>query len=68
VYTPFIDDLEVVYIFPDQGRVRTLYQLGFHIGVEPPLDLLIVKLKRFGINFLAGDSTGAIKLNSGFPF
>jgi hypothetical protein len=68
IYTPLIDDLDIIYSFPDQGRVQTLYQLGFHIGVDPPFDLRIVKLKRFGITFLAGDSLGAIKLNSGFPF
>jgi hypothetical protein len=68
IYTPFVDDLDIILTFPDQKSVRTLYQLGFHTGVDPPIDLRIVKLERFGITFLAGDSLGAIKLNSGFPF
>jgi hypothetical protein len=68
IYTPFVDDLDIIFAFPDQRRIRTLYQLGFHVGVDPPFDLRLFKLERFGITFLAGDSMGAIKLNSGFPF
>jgi hypothetical protein len=68
IYTPFIDDLDIIFTFPDEGGVKTVYQLGFHVGVDPPFDLRILELERFGVTFLGGDSFGAIKINSGFPF
>ena len=68
IYTPLIDDIDLIWRFYEERQIRTLYQLGFHMGIDPPIDLRIFKLQRFGITLLAGDSLGAIKLNSGFPF
>ena len=69
VVSRFLDTMDFFGITGEVSqRIRTLYQIGLTLGMDPPVTLLGIDFSRAGIDYTFGEDFFGIGLNLGFPF